>query len=94
MVYLSQALKALIAVAVLNDAVVAHPGHDLNQEITERNDFYKNSKRDLTHCNDALKKRGMEDKQRKRRQAAIEKARAERGLPQSQHNLSLSPNLG
>src|ERR1035441_4690450 len=33
-----------------------------------RDAFYKNSKRDLSHCNDSLRKRGMENKQAKRRQ--------------------------
>lgn len=85
MVHLSQSLKALITAALLSHVVVCHPGHDLTQEIAQRNAFYQNSKRDLTHCNDFLRKRGMDDKQRKRRQAAIEKARVERGLPQSQY---------
>ena len=82
MVFLTSAIKTLITAALLHEAI-AHPGHDLTQELAERNAFYKNSKRDLTHCNHLLRKRGTEDKQRKRRQAAIEKARAERGLPQS-----------
>jgi hypothetical protein len=80
MVCISQALKTLLTASILTQ-VIAHPGHDLTQEIAERNEFYKTSKRDLSHCNVVLKKRGMEDKQRLRRQAAIEKARAERGLP-------------
>jgi hypothetical protein len=84
MVSLSQSFKAFITVVLLGQAVVCHPGHDISQEIAERNAFYKTSTRDLTHCNEFLRKRGVEDNQRKRRQAAIEKARAERGLPQSQ----------
>lgn len=83
MVYLLNTYKALIAASLLTQ-IVAHPGHDLTQEIAERNEFLKNSKRDLSHCNNALKKRGMEAKQARRRQALIAKARAERGLPQSQ----------
>lgn len=82
MVCISFALKTLITTAFINQ-VIAHSGHDLTQEIAERNAFYKHSKRDLTHCNSYLGKRGMEDKQRLRRQAAIEKARSERGLPQN-----------
>jgi hypothetical protein len=84
MVYLSQAFKAAVTVALLSQLVIAHANHDINQEIAERNAFYKNSKRDLTHCNDLLSKRGMDNKQAKRRQAALEAARAKRGLPQSE----------
>lgn len=84
MVQLSQSLTfALSAVLCIQNAA-AHPGHPIEAEIAERNAFYQHSKRDLTHCNDQLKKRGLEDKQRQRRANAIAKARAERGLPQSQ----------
>ncbi|KAH8587767.1 Intradiol ring-cleavage dioxygenase [Bisporella sp. PMI_857] len=75
MVYPSQAFKALATAALLSQSVIAHPTHDLTKEIAERNAFYKNSRRDLTHCKDFLHKRGIEDKQRKRRQAALEMAR-------------------
>jgi hypothetical protein len=92
MVYLSQAFKAAVTVALLGHSVIAHANHDINQEIAERNAFYKNSKRDLTHCNDLLRKRGMENKQAKRRQAALEAARAKRGLPQSEFVPADSPN--
>jgi hypothetical protein len=79
MVYLSQAFKAAVTVALLGHSVIA-------------NAFYKNSKRDLTHCNDLLRKRGMENKQAKRRQAALGAARAKRGFPQSEFVPEDSPN--
>ena len=74
-----------MTIVLLSQSTIAHPGHDLAQEIAQRNAFYQNSPPDLTHCTDLLRKRDMEDKQRKRRQAAIEKACAERGLPQSKN---------
>jgi hypothetical protein len=75
--------KTIVLALLLGQTVVAHPGHDIDQEIAERNEFWKNSKRDLTHCNDPLRRRGIENKSRQRRAAAIAKVRAERGLPQS-----------
>ncbi|OBT97398.1 hypothetical protein VE01_04313 [Pseudogymnoascus verrucosus] len=81
MVYFSKAFVAAVA-AVLATQVVAHPEHDISQEIAERNAFLKNSaRRDLSHCADALRKRGVEDASVKRREDAIAKARADRGLP-------------
>lgn len=86
MVRLSQLFKALSTAALLLQTGDCHPGHDVSQEIAERNTFFKTAKRDLNHCSESLRKRGVEDKQRKRRQVAIEMARAERGLPQSQYS--------
>ena len=83
--HFSQALIILTAAALL-DQTLAHPGHDIREEISERNEFFKNNKRKLDHCSNSLKKRGMQGSQQKRREAAIAKARAERGLPQSQYS--------
>lgn len=84
MVYFSKALVAAVA-ALLATQVIAHPGHDISQEIAERNAFLKNSaRRDLSHCAASLRKRGVEDASIKRREDAIAKARAERGLPLSE----------
>jgi len=80
--HFSQALIVLGATTFFDQAF-AHPGHDIREEISERNEFFKNSKRNLDHCSGALKKRGMQDFQQQRRSAAIANARAERGLPQS-----------
>ncbi|OBT84799.1 hypothetical protein VE02_06930 [Pseudogymnoascus sp. 03VT05] len=81
MVYFSKTFVAAVA-AILATQVVAHPGHDISQEIAERNAFLKNSaRRDLSHCADSLRKRGVEDASIKRREEATAKARAERGLP-------------
>lgn len=84
MVYFSKSFVAAVA-AILATQVVAHPGHDISQEIAERAAFLKNSaRRSLSHCADTLSKRGVEDMSIKRREEAIAKARAERGLPLSE----------
>ncbi|KAH6715103.1 extracellular dioxygenase [Leptodontidium sp. MPI-SDFR-AT-0119] len=70
-----------VVVAALLSRTLAHPGHDLTQEIAERNEFLQHSKR-ASNCDVALRKRGIDSKQNERRQLAIEQARAARGLPQ------------
>ncbi|KAG4428904.1 hypothetical protein IFR05_015618 [Cadophora sp. M221] len=71
---------AVIITALLSQTL-AHPGHDLTQEIAERNEFLQYSKR-ASNCDVALLKRGIDSKQHERRSRAIEQARAARGLPQ------------
>ncbi|KAI1121381.1 aromatic compound dioxygenase [Nemania abortiva] len=67
--------------ALLSGSVLAHPGHDLTQEIAERREFLGSVKRaDLSHCADKLKARGVSKRNVARRTATIEKARAKRGL--------------
>ncbi|KAI0130428.1 Intradiol ring-cleavage dioxygenase [Xylariales sp. AK1849] len=67
--------------ALLSSTVIAHPGHDLTQEIAERRDFLSTSKRaDLSHCAAKLQARGVEKRNVARRHAAVEKARATSGL--------------
>ncbi|KAH6717462.1 Intradiol ring-cleavage dioxygenase [Leptodontidium sp. MPI-SDFR-AT-0119] len=84
MVYLSKAFQ-FAATATLLSHAFAHQGHDLTQEIAERNAFYKTAKRDLSHCDVTLRKRGTHARQQERREAAIAKARAARGLPQKRN---------
>ncbi|KAJ3561147.1 hypothetical protein NPX13_g9058 [Xylaria arbuscula] len=67
--------------ALFSASAVAHPGHDLTQEIAERRDFLGSVKRtDLSHCASKLKARGINQRNVARRNAAVEKARAKRGL--------------
>lgn len=61
--------------------ISAHPGHDISQEIAERKEFLGSVKRsDLSHCATKLKARGNHKRNVARRAAALEKARAKRGL--------------
>jgi hypothetical protein len=88
MVNFSKALAAVVA-AVVVAQVAAHPGHDISQEIAERNAFFKNSaKRGLSHCSSSLRKRGVEEASIKRRHLGLQKARAERGLPLREYILN------
>lgn len=84
MVYLPKVLS-VASITALFSQVLAHPGHDISQEIAERNDFYQYSKR-ASNCDTALRKRGINDRQHERRRAAIARARAARDLPQSPYS--------
>lgn len=67
--------------ALFSTSAIAHPGHDLTQEIAERRDFLGSVKRaDLSHCASKLRARGVEQRNVARRTAAVEKARAKRAL--------------
>lgn len=49
---------------------LAHPGHDISQEIKERRDFKALSKHsDLSHCASKLRARGVEKRNHLRRSA-------------------------
>lgn len=63
--------------ALLAGSAIAHPGHDLTQEIKERRDFLSTVKRtNLDHCASKLKARGVDKRNVQRRTAMLEKARA------------------
>lgn len=71
----------LPALALLSAPVLAHPGHDLTEEIAERRDFLGAVKRaDLSHCAEKLRARGVSERNVARRQALVENARAKRGI--------------
>lgn len=80
MVYLSKAVTALLTAAILAQGAIAHPGADVHEEVAERAAYFKDSKRNLDHCSEKLTKRGIEDRQMKRRQATVEALRKERSL--------------
>ncbi|KAI0154570.1 aromatic compound dioxygenase [Xylariaceae sp. FL1272] len=66
---------------LLAGTAIAHPGHDVTQEIKERRAFLDSVKRsDLSHCAAKLKARGVQKRNVARRAAMVEKARARRGL--------------
>ena len=85
MVHLTQITQALFTITLLGHQVLSHGAHDLSAEIASRHAFFQHSKRDLSHCSESLRKRGLQDKQLVRREAAIEKARATGGLPESEY---------
>jgi hypothetical protein len=70
----------IAAVAALSSTVAAHPGHDARQEIAERRAFMATHKRDLSHCAEKLKARGIEARNVARRAATATRQRERRGL--------------
>jgi len=71
----------IAAVAALTSLVQAHPGHDLTEEILERRHFVNSvHRKDLSHCADKLRARGIEARSIARRSAAVEEARALKGV--------------
>ncbi|KAL1595172.1 hypothetical protein SLS60_009860 [Paraconiothyrium brasiliense] len=73
--------QTVLSGLTLLSAVSAHPGHDLTQEIAERREFLSSVKRsDLSHCAAKLKARGVNKRNVARREAALQNARAKRGL--------------
>lgn len=69
------------ATAILAHVAIAHPGHDLTEEIMERRSFVRSvSRSDLSHCAPKLRARGVEARNVARRSAAVENARSFRGL--------------
>lgn len=70
-------LTGLSAIVLLSGPALAHPGHDLKEEIAERRDFLSTVKRaDLSHCAEKLKARGVNERNVARRKALVEHARA------------------
>ncbi|KAM3499277.1 hypothetical protein MY10362_007449 [Beauveria mimosiformis] len=69
----------------------AHPGHDLSEEIAERQLFLRSVRRaTLAHCADKLKARGVEAANIARRSAAVEKKRTARGIKRRDVDSDLS----
>lgn len=73
---LSNILPTLMAVGL----AVAHPGHDVTQEITERRDFLASNRNDLSHCADKLKARGLETRNIQRRSDLVKGLLKKRGI--------------
>ena len=76
-------LTPVLAASMLAGNVLAHPGEDHTHEMAERAAFTKFSKKDLSHCADKIKARGLEARALARRAATAEKARQKRGLSTS-----------
>ncbi|KAK1985974.1 Intradiol ring-cleavage dioxygenase [Colletotrichum cereale] len=67
-------------IALLSGAV-AHPGHDLTEEIAERRAFLSTVKRaNLGHCADKLATRGVTARNIARRTAQVDQARQKRNI--------------
>ncbi|PBP19802.1 extracellular dioxygenase [Diplocarpon rosae] len=75
-----QLITSLVALAAVATHVVAHPGHDINEEIAQRAAYMQHAKKDLSHCAAKLKARGLDKSSVARRAAAIKEARKKRSI--------------
>lgn len=81
-----QLITPLVAAAILASNVFAHPGQstlELRQEIADRAEFMKHSKKDLSHCAAKMKSRGLEQRAIARRTATAKNERKKRSLAAS-----------
>jgi len=76
-------ILAAVTATLLGSSVLAHPGHDIREELAERAEFLKHSKKDLSHCAASLKRRGIEARNVARRSAAVKNLRKKRSLSTS-----------
>jgi Skp family chaperone for outer membrane proteins len=82
-IFTMQLITSLAVAAILASNVIAHPGQsalEMRQEIAERAEFMKHSKKDLSHCAAKMKARGIEKRAIARRTAMAKDARKKRGI--------------
>jgi hypothetical protein len=75
--------QTLLAAGIAFSAslVAAHPGEDLNAEIAERRAFLESLEhRNLDHCAEKLKARGIESRNIRRRSERVRQAREKRSI--------------
>jgi hypothetical protein len=70
----------LVKTVALASLVVAHPGHDIREEIREREAAMVGIPRSLAHCAEQMEASGILAQATARRAALVRKAREERGL--------------
>lgn len=85
----------LTSVALAASFVAAHPGHDISQEIREREIALRSLPPNLAHCAEKMRKRGITADAGKRRALLAKYAREERGLDVGkQHGISPKNHSG
>lgn len=73
----------IVGLAGLLNFVSAHPGDNVKAEAAVRAAYLRNipvQSRSLTHCTDEFRKRGIDDTNFARREAAVHQLRKQRGL--------------
>lgn len=88
-----QLITPLIAASVIAVNVYAHPGHDMQEEIAERAAFMATARRDLSHCAEKLKMRGLDKKNVARRAAMAKDARKKRSISEGLFRFSTQQDL-
>ena len=74
-------LAAIVSLtAILSGPSIAHPGHDVAREIQEREAALMGLPRDLSHCAEKMKARGITAEAAARRTRIAREARQARGL--------------
>lgn len=68
------------SVALAASFVAAHPGHDISQELREREVALRSLPPNLAHCAEKMRKRGALANAGKRRAQLAKSAREQRGL--------------
>lgn len=71
--------KTFAALALVA-SVLAHPNHDINEELRAREEAMLTLPRDLSHCAEKLAARGITAEAAKRRAQIAREAREKRGL--------------
>lgn len=67
------------AYAMLLAGAVAHPGHDVSEELVKRRAFLSTVKRaSLEHCAEKLKARGLHERNHRRRAELVQATREKR----------------
>lgn len=72
-------LSDCLSLATLLASAAAHPGHDISEELAERQAFLNTVKRSsLSHCAEKLKARGLHERNARRRAELVQAAREKR----------------
>lgn len=80
MVVFGKALQLLLATAT--HGVLAHPGHDVEVEVAERQAYFntRHAKRSLAHCAEHLERSGINKRSLQRRAASVAQLRQDLAL--------------
>jgi hypothetical protein len=86
-------LNAFLALAAASTLVLAHPGHDVKQEIAQRSAYMAQAEyRSLAHCSAKFKERGVQERAIARRKAHVEALRTKRSIEKRDFNTVLNTN--
>ena len=73
-------LQTLLLCLIAATTILAHPGHDIAEEIAERAAYFKRNPRSLSKCSSNLQARGLSSEYIARRHNLANELRAARGL--------------
>jgi len=79
-------LPSFVFSALLATAVVAHPGHDIQEELQKRGEFLASHTNNLDHCASVHRAAGLDKRAAERRAARVDELLQRRGLPKRQNS--------